>query len=67
MQKSKQEKIDEFFVTLEKVIDIRCEISRERDRCNHRYVITELSPKYEIAKHHLEEALNELLDINSEE
>ena len=61
MTTSKQEKIEEFTSALQKVIDIRCEIVRETDRCNHRYVVTELKPIYEDRKKVLQEILKDLL------
>lgn len=61
MQRSKQEKIDEFVLTLQKVIDIRYQINKETDLCNHSYVVKNLTPTYELQKAALEEAINDLL------
>jgi hypothetical protein len=63
---SKQEKIDEFVLTLQKVIDIRYKINKETDLCNHTYVIKNLNPVYGLQKTALEEAIKNLLDNNSE-
>ena len=65
MTTSKQEKIDEFVLTLQKVIDIRYTINKETDLCNHSYVIKNLSPVYNIQKAALEEAIKNLLDNNN--
>jgi hypothetical protein len=61
---SKQEKIDEFLLTLEKVVDIRYKINRETDLCNHSYVIKHLNPEYETQKNALEKSIKHLLDNN---
>lgn len=61
MQRSKQEKIDEFVLTLQKVMDTRYKINRETDLCNHSYVIKNLTPVYDLQKKALEEAINDLL------
>lgn len=66
MTRSNQEKIDEFVLTLQKVIDIRYEINKETDHCNHTYVIKNLNPIYGLQKTALEEAIKDLLDNNSE-
>lgn len=60
---SKQEKIDEFLLTLEKVVDIRYKINKETDLCNHTYVVKYLNPVYEAQSKALEEAIKNLLDI----
>lgn len=65
MQKSKQEKIDEFLNELEFFVDIRYKINKETDLCNHSYVVRELLLPYKNSKLILEETLKELLDINS--
>jgi hypothetical protein len=36
---SKQEKIDIFISSLEKMIDIRYQINRETEYCNHSYIL----------------------------
>jgi hypothetical protein len=64
--KSKQEKIDEFVLTLQKVIDIRYQINRETDLCNHTFVIKNLKPIYELQKNALEESIKDLLEFNSD-
>lgn len=66
MQRSKQEKIDEFITELEFFIDMRYRINKETDMCNHSYVIKELIPPYKNSKSSLEETIKELLDINSQ-
>jgi hypothetical protein len=63
---SKQEKIDEFLLTLKKVIDIRYQINKETDLCNHSYVVKTLTPIYDLQENALRESLKELLENNSE-
>ena len=64
MMMSKQEKIDLFLDQLNDYINIRCEISRETDRCNHSYVVKNLLPQHKKTKELLAETLEELLDNN---
>lgn len=66
MQKSKQEKIDDFILELEFFIDIKYKINKETDMCNHSYVVKELLPPYKNSKSSLEKTIEELLDINSQ-
>ena len=67
MTKSKQEKIDSIIAHLECMFDIKHQINKERDYCNHTYVIKTLLPGYEASKRLVSESVKELLDINSEE
>lgn len=67
MQRSKQEKIDTLISHIECLIDIKYQINKETDYCNHSYVIKTLLPGYEASKRLVSENLKELLDINSEE
>jgi hypothetical protein len=63
---SKQQKIDEFVIELKKFIDIRYEILKETDLCNHTYVIKHLVSPYEETEARLKQKIKELLDFNSE-
>ena len=67
MAKSKQEKIDTLIAHLECMFDIKHQINKETDYCNHSYVIKTLLPGYEASKRLVSESVKELLDINSEE
>lgn len=66
MQTSKQEKIDTLIAHLECMFDIKHQINKERDYCNHTYVIKTLLPGYEASKRLVSESIKELLDINSD-
>ena len=67
MSKSKQEKIDTLISHLECFFDIKYQINKETDNCNHYYVIKTLLPGYEASKRLVSQSIKELLDINSEE
>jgi hypothetical protein len=67
MTKSKQQKIDNFIKELEIFVDLRYKINKETDLCNHSYVVREMLLPYKNSKLLLEETIEELLDINSEE
>lgn len=64
MTKSKQEKIDTLISHIECLIDIKYQINKETDYCNHSYVIKTLLPGYEASKRLVAENLKELLDNN---
>lgn len=59
-----QEKIDALVAHLEKLMDIKYQINKETDYCNHSYVVTNLLPEYRASKTIFAEALKELLDNN---
>lgn len=63
--KSKQEKIEDFFIALEKVVDIRYQMNKETDFCNHTYVVKTLNPVYESHKKALQDSIENLLDSST--
>lgn len=62
-----QEKIDTLISHLECMFDIKHQINRETDYCNHSYVIKTLRPGYEASKRLVSKSIKDLLDNNSEE
>ena len=66
MTTSRQEKIDTLISNLECLVDIKYQINKETDYCNHSYVIKTLSPRYEASKRLVSESIKELLDNNSD-
>lgn len=66
MQRSKQEKIDTLIAHLECMFDIKHQINKETDYCNHSYVIKTLLPGYQASKRLVSESIKELLDNNSD-
>lgn len=64
MKTLKQEKIDTLLSHIECLIDIKYQINKETDYCNHSYVIKTLLPGYEASKRLVAKTLEELLDNN---
>lgn len=60
----KQQKIDDFLNQIEIVADLRYQINKETEYCNHTYVVKTLLPKYQEAKENFKQTIEKLLDNN---
>lgn len=67
MKRLQQQKIDDFFKEIETLNDLRYRINKERDYCNHAFVIKELLPEYRAVTENCKHTLKKLLDDNIEE
>jgi hypothetical protein len=60
MTTSKQEKIDTLISTIQQYVDIRYQINKETDLCNHSYVVKNLNPIQEKIVSRLKDSINDL-------
>lgn len=61
---SKQPKIDDFIKNLESVIDIRYNINKEIELCNHRDLLRIKETEYDTAMKKLENSIEALLTLD---